>query len=190
MAATGDESAFVPVRWAAAGFLGGASLIGMLWAILGRAPALPVQSPPTQNAGVRITERATPGTPPPRSGVAAAPRSPGPEAPFSEDEDESLETGPGDTGGIEPERAAGMPPEPVIQDPPPTRTPIAGDRLNINTATAAELELLPRIGPTLAARIVEFREREGRIRSLSHLMEVRGIGERTIELLEPYIRFE
>jgi len=62
--------------------------------------------------------------------------------------------------------------------------------LNINTATLAELELLPRVGPTLAGRIIEHRETNGPIRSLSDLMKVRGIGARTAEALAPYIRFE
>jgi competence protein ComEA len=62
--------------------------------------------------------------------------------------------------------------------------------LNINTATLAELELLPRVGPTLAGRIIEHREANGPIRSLSDLMKVKGIGARTAEALAPYLRFE
>ncbi len=60
-----------------------------------------------------------------------------------------------------------------------------GRRLDVNRASAEELELLPRIGPTLAARIVEERERHGVFRSLEDLTRVRGIGPRTVEQLAP-----
>lgn len=190
MGANRDESAFAPVRWGAAGFLGGASVIGMLWAIFGRAPALPPTPAPARVEEARIAERITPrvNPNPARAGANVETRAPDPAAPLAEVGTPAAESD--EPAGANPEYATGTPPEPASERPPPTRTPIAGDRLNINAATAAELELLPRIGPTLAARIIEFREREGRIRSLSHLMEVRGIGERTIEQLEPYIRFE
>jgi competence protein ComEA len=49
--------------------------------------------------------------------------------------------------------------------------------ININTATAAELEELPGIGPTLAEAIVAERERRGGFRSVGELQDVRGIGE-------------
>jgi competence protein ComEA len=55
--------------------------------------------------------------------------------------------------------------------------------VDVNRATAEELKLLPRIGPTLAARIVEERERGGPFRSVSDLTRVRGIGPRTVERL-------
>ena len=48
--------------------------------------------------------------------------------------------------------------------------------VNINTATAAELESLPGIGPALAARIVEYREEYGEFQSRYNLMDVSGIG--------------
>lgn len=51
------------------------------------------------------------------------------------------------------------------------------DRVNINTAPASELEKLPGIGPTLASRIVEYREENGPFRRLEDLKKVRGIGE-------------
>lgn len=60
-------------------------------------------------------------------------------------------------------------------------------RLNLNTATAAELELLPGIGPGLAKRIVEHREKTGRFRSAAELDKVKGIGPKTIEKLRPLV---
>ena len=49
--------------------------------------------------------------------------------------------------------------------------------LNLNTATAAELEELPGIGPTLAAAIVREREKLGGFETVDDLKQVRGIGE-------------
>ena len=61
---------------------------------------------------------------------------------------------------------------------------------NINDATPEELERLPGIGPALAARIVEHRERYGRFRRAEHLLLVRGISERRFRQLRPYVTQE
>lgn len=67
-----------------------------------------------------------------------------------------------------------------------------GDKgvVNVNTASADELALLPRIGPSIAQRIVDFREENGPFQAAEDLMLVRGIGEKTFELLEPYVALE
>lgn len=62
--------------------------------------------------------------------------------------------------------------------------------VNINHATREELERLPGIGPALAARIVEHRERYGRFRRAEHLLLVRGISERRFRQLRPYVTSE
>lgn len=59
--------------------------------------------------------------------------------------------------------------------------------VNINTATAEQLALLPRVGPAVAARIVEFREQNGKFKDTSDLLLVKGIGDKTFELIEPYV---
>lgn len=59
--------------------------------------------------------------------------------------------------------------------------------VNVNTASLDELTLLPRVGPSVAQRIIELREANGSFKSAEDLMLVRGIGERTFELLEPYV---
>lgn len=59
--------------------------------------------------------------------------------------------------------------------------------VNINKATESQLALLPRVGPALAARIVEFREANGEFKSPEDLILVRGIGEKTFELMKPYV---
>ncbi|MEM7051682.1 MAG: helix-hairpin-helix domain-containing protein [Acidobacteriota bacterium] len=62
--------------------------------------------------------------------------------------------------------------------------------VNINQADAQELALLPRVGPAVSQRIVDFRAENGEFRSLEELMLVRGIGEKTFEQLAPYITLE
>lgn len=74
--------------------------------------------------------------------------------------------------------------------PPPSAangTVSAGARININTADSATLELLPRVGPALAARIIQWRDSNGRFRSIEDLMSVSGIGEKTFAGLRDLI---
>jgi competence protein ComEA len=59
-------------------------------------------------------------------------------------------------------------------------------KIEINTATVAQLEILPGIGPKKAEAIVRFRERKGCFLSLSQITEVRGIGEKTLQRIAPY----
>lgn len=59
--------------------------------------------------------------------------------------------------------------------------------VNVNTAGAQELALLPRVGPAVAQRIIDYREANGAFKAKEELMLVRGIGERTFALLEPYV---
>ncbi len=68
-------------------------------------------------------------------------------------------------------------------------TTLAADKkvVNINEASASQLALLPRVGPSLSARIIEFREENGKFKAPADLMLVRGIGEKTFQLMEPYI---
>ncbi len=58
--------------------------------------------------------------------------------------------------------------------------------VNINTASAEQLMLLPRIGPSVAGRIIEFRDQNGKFKQVADLMLVKGIGEKTFTLIEPY----
>jgi competence protein ComEA len=51
--------------------------------------------------------------------------------------------------------------------------------ININTAAADQLERLPGVGPSTAARIVEYRQKNGGFKKIEELMNVRGIGEKT-----------
>lgn len=60
--------------------------------------------------------------------------------------------------------------------------------LDLNTATAAELEALPGIGPATAQAIVEHRRRHGRFRSVEELLAVRGIGPAKLAQLRGRVR--
>ena len=87
------------------------------------------------------------------------------------------------TGGRQQERAEPdtTPPEPDTTSPGP---------VDINRATAEQLRALPGIGPTMALRIVAHREARGRYRKLEDLKEVKGIGDKTLERLRPYIKID
>lgn len=59
--------------------------------------------------------------------------------------------------------------------------------VNVNSADVAQLALLPRVGPSVAQRIIDFRKENGPFKSPEDLMLVPGIGEKTFQLLKPYI---
>lgn len=61
------------------------------------------------------------------------------------------------------------------------------ERLDPNTAPAVELARLPRVGPALAGRIVEDRERHGPFRRTGDLARVPGVGTRLVELATPHL---
>lgn len=62
-----------------------------------------------------------------------------------------------------------------------------GGKVNLNTADVAALETLPRVGPSLAARILAWREENGRFASVEDLMSVSGIGEKTFAGLKDLV---
>ncbi len=62
--------------------------------------------------------------------------------------------------------------------------------VNVNTATAEQLEQLPGIGASRAAAVIEERERRGGFASLDELVEVKGIGEASLERMRPHLTTE
>lgn len=62
-----------------------------------------------------------------------------------------------------------------------------GRPIDLNRATAAELEALPRVGPALAERIVALRAARGGFTSVQELDDVKGIGPATLEKLTPLV---
>ena len=59
--------------------------------------------------------------------------------------------------------------------------------VNVNSAGASQLALLPRVGPSVAQRIVDYRKQNGPFKKAEDLMLVQGIGEKTFQLLKPYV---
>ena len=60
----------------------------------------------------------------------------------------------------------------------------ASGLVNLNTADAATLDTLPRVGPAMAERIIQWREANGRFTAVEDLLNVTGIGEKTFESLK------
>ncbi|KQR54665.1 hypothetical protein ASF88_07870 [Leifsonia sp. Leaf336] len=61
---------------------------------------------------------------------------------------------------------------------------VSGGPIDLNRATAAQLETLPRIGPALAQRIIEWREANGRFSAVTDLRNVSGVGEKIFDALK------
>ncbi len=59
--------------------------------------------------------------------------------------------------------------------------------VNLNTATVSDLDSLPRIGPTMAQRIIDYRATNGRFSSIDGLRDVAGIGDKTFDALKDLI---
>jgi competence protein ComEA len=57
--------------------------------------------------------------------------------------------------------------------------------VNINQATAEQLQTLPGVGPSLSARILDYRTENGPFKSLDQLVEVKGIGEVKLAKIKP-----
>jgi len=69
----------------------------------------------------------------------------------------------------------------------PTPSANSGQPVNLNTATAAELEALPEIGPALAQRIIDYRAAHGAFATLDDLLEVSGIGPATLDAIRDLV---
>src|SRR5262245_45257856 len=70
---------------------------------------------------------------------------------------------------------------------PAAAKPAAATVVNLNAATAAELEGLPGIGAKTAARIVEYRQKNGPFKKVEDVMNVRGVGEKNFLKLKPQL---
>jgi competence protein ComEA len=62
--------------------------------------------------------------------------------------------------------------------------------VNVNTATADELQLLPGIGASKASALIAMRKRSGGFKSLDELTQVKGIGDAALAKLRPYARVQ
>jgi competence ComEA-like helix-hairpin-helix protein len=70
------------------------------------------------------------------------------------------------------------------------RVQVAENAININTASATELEKLPHIGAKTAQKIIEHREKYGRFRKPEHLLFVRGISDKRFREMRSLIKVE
>lgn len=59
---------------------------------------------------------------------------------------------------------------------------LAADKVNINTAGVEELAKLQRVGPKVAADIVEYRQKNGHFKTIEDLKRVKGVGDKVFEL--------
>jgi competence protein ComEA len=74
-----------------------------------------------------------------------------------------------------------------VDDPAASGTGAPGGKVNLNTATQAQLETLPGIGPTYAQAIIAERQRRGGFTSVNDLRSVRGIGDKRFAELAPLV---
>ena len=78
----------------------------------------------------------------------------------------------------------------VIEETNNTQTdaPSTDGKIDINTASLAQLQLLPGVGPSLAQRIIDYRKQNGPFRTIEDIMNVTGIGEKKFEQIKDYIK--
>jgi len=71
--------------------------------------------------------------------------------------------------------------------PAPAAAGTTAGKVNLNTAGVDELDTLPRIGPAVAQRIIDWREANGRFGTVDDLMNVTGIGQKTFDGLKDLV---
>ena len=84
-------------------------------------------------------------------------------------------------------RRAAAPPGGLAGSASTTAPPATGALVNLNTATAEQLDTLPGVGPVTAQKILQWRAAHGAFSAVDELLEVDGIGEKTLADLAPLV---
>jgi comEA protein len=96
-----------------------------------------------------------------------------------------LQSGRAPSGALEPDTGKAMVEPSTGGDT--RRSDLAPASININTATAAELERLPGIGPATAEKVIAYRQTVKKFSSIEEIMKVKSIGEKKFGRMKPYI---
>jgi competence protein ComEA len=74
------------------------------------------------------------------------------------------------------------------QTPPASKAPVtASAPINLNTATAQQLETIPGVGAKMAERIIDYRQKNGGFKKVEDLMNISGVGEKSFLKMKPLI---
>jgi competence protein ComEA len=68
--------------------------------------------------------------------------------------------------------------------------PATADKINLNAASAEQLESLPGIGPVTAKRIVDYRAKVGKFKRIEEIINIEGIGEKKFERIKDRLTIE
>ncbi len=194
-----------PALYAAVGAIAALAGIGLGWGLWGRTPRQELVTPPPRQ--VATQQQAAPvaaGYPSPAP-VVVQPIAAGPPTPSTQP-NSAQTAAPIAVPETSPPAEAAPPPQPVPTQTQPPAAPVVTPaaplpvserpdppapnmtrRINVNTASQAELELLPGIGPALAQRIIDHRTQQGRFRTVDDLDAVKGIGPKVLERLRPLV---
>ncbi len=86
-----------------------------------------------------------------------------------------------------PRRGETVPPGPVVGGGDDSSAPGSASVVDVNTATAAQLDALPGVGPTIAAAIVAYRQQHGPFAQIDDLADVSGIGPAKLAQIRPHV---
>lgn len=172
-----EDWTYGPARWLGAGLLAGAAVVGIFWSISARRVDAEQQAPVPVSAAVRAPHNSSQHEPAKQtSAQLPVPAQPQP-----------IVT---QLAPRTPEAAPAATPTSVsaVSVPPAVASP--SKLLNLNTATFQDLEGLPGIGPSLAARIIDDHAKNGRFKHIDDLDRVKGIGPKLLERIRPFVTAE
>jgi competence protein ComEA len=90
----------------------------------------------------------------------------------------------------EPSRAASKPAKGGRSSHADKITAASGEQIALNTATEADLQRLPGVGPSMAGRILAYRRQAGRFEKVEDLMQVTGIGPKKFAKIAPFVKLD